>query len=273
MICSRGIALFMFVLVVAAATNAAPQNQDGDDVLAGPKVEEDASKGGRGGMIGPQAQARRRANDLPFDQWLAALRELDLSQAQQDAIRAINQEFQQAQRGYRESLDEEDQNAARQAREARQAGEQPSAEIRDRLRKIEENRPRSLPYQERIWDELTADQQERLKTRLAELREQAGERRQRRNRAGNQAAEPDEMMMDQAPPPPQLSPEGRETMPAGKQMDEARPRRARGEQRSAQLDEPGQRRLAFLLKHQSKSVKRPGREVSEDDRRFEFVEE
>lgn len=242
-----------------------PQQHDGG-VLAGPKVD-DAPPGKPEDMMGPAArEERRRAPDVPLQQWMSSVHSLDLTQEQRDRIQAIADEFETAQREYQESLTESDREMVQKVREARQAGTPPPAEYRDKMQKLEAGRPKPGPYQERIWNELTDEQQSQVKTKLEEIRQRMIERRrangaprgdsmddmyQGRRRDSNRAK-------PQAPQNPGESTHAQETdranVPAG-------------------VDEMGQRRLNFLLARQSKSAQRPGRDASPDERRFKFDED
>lgn len=258
-----------------AQSKQGEKNENDSGVLAGPRVDESADKPG-GGMMGPQGQVReRRGDDLPFQQWMAALRGLSLSEAQQTKIRAIADEFQKAQREHTESLGEEGRALMRQMREARQSGNPPPDDVREKMRKIEESRPKPIAYQQRIWAELSAEQQEAMKKSLEERRQRMQEQRERRRQEGMTSDDgmksADERAARRRPnaESEMESETDRETAPA--------PQRRRAAGRPAQgatrLDDMGRKRLEFLRSKQSKNVRSPGRPPTPEDRRFEFEDD
>ena len=268
-----------------AKPQATPTKEKSGDtgVLAGPTVDEKADRRGDN-MMGPQGQQRdRRNNEMPFQQWMASLRGLQLTEAQQTKAKAIADEFQQAQREYQESLGEDGRALMRQVRESRESGTPPPQEVREKLRKIEEARPTPIAYQQRIWAELTPEQQEQLKKNLAERKQQMAERRQQRQRDGatmapevsDQPGSPMDRMYEgrrrrsqsTSDQPTEMKPEG-ESKPA---IDQPR-RRAAGKGQG-QLDERARRRLEFLRSKQSKDARAPGRAPTPDDRRFDFEDD
>jgi len=162
-------------------------SQSKDDLLAGPQVEEDADESTQSDMMaGPQRQ--RRAQQMPLLQWMSALRGLSLSNEQQEAVRAISAEFQQAQREFQDALSDEDRQMLREARHARQSGEALVPEVRKRIGQIEAERPKPGPYQQRIWELLTQEQREQMKAKLEQIRKAGAARRADGREAGENGA-------------------------------------------------------------------------------------
>ena len=241
--------------VMAFQSGASPGGGDGG-VLAGPKVEQDAEKQ-PAPMMGPGGQERRRAQDVPPQQWFSALRGLGLTEDQQTKVRAIMDEFQRALKDYEASGGERIQDLRRQAREARQSGTPPPPELREKLQKFENDRPKATPYQSRIWNELTDEQQDKMKARLDEIRADMTQRREDRKADGKPADEPMMDEMNREGPPPQ------------------RPQARRGNAGNGSgggLDDAGKRRLDFLLAHQSAQAagRHPQGAPTASERQFRF---
>ena len=280
------------------------QSQTGD-VLAGPKVEDDAQKQD-GPMMGPQNGERaRRAQPVNFEQWFSALRGLDLGQEKQDKVRSIADEFHQAMREFRQAHSKEVGELESQARAAIQAGKRPPEDVRQKREKLEADRPKPEEYQKRIWDELTDDQQTAMKAKLEEIaaqaRKQQMEQRQRRQAAQGKKTDDSMESMDdgqarrgsEADRPKAAS--GSPNKPGAQEMigpfndgkPDSRPSddprvRARAERRTggAALDEIGQRRLRFLRARQSPADPRaggganhPSGEPTDAERKFNFADE
>jgi hypothetical protein len=260
-----------------------PSSAGETDVLAGPKVDEKAERGG-GNMMGPQGQQRdRRDNELPFQQWMASLSDLQLTESQQRSVKAIADEFRVAQREYQESLGEDNRALLRQIREARESGSPPPEGAREKLRKIEDERPKPTAYQQRIWAELTAEQQEQLKQNLAERKQQMAERRQQRQREGGDMQNPQMSDKPGAPmdrmyeghrrrgnstsdQPTEMKPNG-ESKPSVNQPGRRPAGKGKGQGRT---DERARRRMEFLRSKQATDARAPGRQPTPEDRRFEF---
>lgn len=285
MLSNRLASSLAFLAVVAmCAASSFGQSQDESKnkqqerdpgVLAGPEVDATADKPA-GGMMGPQGQARDRRNndEMPFQQWMGALRGLSLSEAQQTKIRSIADEFQAAQREFQESLGDEGRSLMRQMRESRQAGSPPPADVREKLQKIEEGRPKPMAYQQRIWAELTPEQQASMKQNLDERRQRMQEQRERRRQEAmttdNEMEGRDPAARSRRRPdaePDMKSDTGREAAPI------QRRRRAVGGDGARQLDDMGRRRTEFLRSRQSKNVQSPGRAPTPEDRKFQFEDD
>jgi hypothetical protein len=162
------------------AEPTATQEQD-PGVLAGPKVEKEAQKPSDGRMMrdgGPGA--RREQDEVPFMMWMTALRGLGLSDEQRTSARTIADEFRQAQREFQRAHGQEMRELMQQMREAREGDKPPRAELRQKMQKLEQQRPNPAEYQSRIWKQLTEEQQAALKSKLEEMRKEMAERREKR---------------------------------------------------------------------------------------------
>ncbi|MCI0364546.1 MAG: hypothetical protein L0Y44_13055 [Phycisphaerales bacterium] len=274
------------VMIVADAVHAqsAPgpaESKPGDGgILAGPKVEPEAQHEGDGQM-NPQGQRTQRQVEVPFVQWMRMVRQLELTDEQKSKTDAVAAEFRQAQDDFTDAQGEEGRELFREARKARQSGERLSPEQRQKMRAIEEGRPKPGPYQERIWAELTEAQQGELKQKLDQARQRMSQARDRRaetaddsmdnfNSRRRKAAE-DQSMTDKPSEPT--------TMESSDGSDDAAPpapQRRRWQRRGDQikLDEIGQRRLKFLLSRQSADAreKHPTGEPAPAERQFQFDE-
>jgi len=269
-----------------------PASTNDGGLLAGPKVEEQAQQRDdpRMGEQGRREGARRQV-EVSFQDWMGLLRGLDLKPEQQTKIRAIAAEFQSAQREFTQSQGEEGRELARQAREARQAGKEPPKELRDKLQKMEADRPKAESYQQRIWAELTEEQRDQFKAKLDEYRQRMLERREQRKAGNEDMAGPDTPKRpagaadEKDTPAERQSGDGMQMMDpqalpakaaAPSNDDRARRRSERGDG-GAKLDELGQRRLKFLLSHQSAEaegrVNHPAGEPMEHERQFKFEDD
>jgi len=277
-----------------------PKQSQPGDLLAGPKVDDDAQKLD-GPMMGPQGQERsRRPQPVNFEQWYSALRGLDLSQEQQDKVRSISEEFHQAMREFREAHAREAGELESQAREAIQAGKQPPQEVRQKREKLEADRPKPEDFQKRMWNELTDDQQTALKAKLdqliAQMRKQQAEQRQKRlsaevTKAGestdNTNERPPRRGDSTRPVPVQTSDKPKTDEMMGPSTDEkSDPKPAAGAQfrgraterrgGAAGVDEIGERRLRFLRARQAPAASAPNHpsgEPTEAERKFKFDDE
>ena len=254
--------------IACAQSGSAPSKEggtsgNGGGVLSGPKVEDGAQKQ-PAPMMGPGGEERRRAQDVPPQQWFGALRGLGLTEDQQTKIRAIMDEFQQAMKDYEASGGESIREMRRQARQARESGTAPPAGLREKLQKFENDRPKATPYQSRIWSELTDQQQDQMKARLEEIRAKMVQRRGERRTDGKPGDEP---MMDETN-------SGRRTTAADAPMSSNgdEPRERLQARRNGGLDEIGKRRLNFLLSHQSAqaAARHPEGAPTDAERQFRF---
>jgi hypothetical protein len=139
-----------------------------------------------------------------------------------------------------------------------------SREQREMMAALEQQRPKVEPYQQRIWQVLTIDQQTRMKVELDAIRQRMIDARQdRHDGEAARGGEMDDSMKSPAPP-------------AG--VGSATPQRPRAARRAQaqQLDQPAQRRLRFLLVHQAAGATNGPRHIDGEptpkDRDFQFDE-
>lgn len=273
----------------AAQDQSAPKSKQppAPDLLAGPKVEPEATQQ-RNNPGRPNANAgdQKREIDIPFQQWVGAIRGLGLSQEQQEKARAAVAEFQEATREFQNEHGDAMRQLVSEMREARQNGTEPPKEARDQMRQFEEARPKPDVYKERIWALLNEQQQNQMKEKLEAMRkemmEKRGDRKDgRRPGAGTNvkdaADKPGEMNEMSGNPssgeemmaPPAATDD--QSGPAKKPAAEGRtnPQRAPGNWSGATaLDAQGRRRMEFLRAHQS--LNRAGWAPSNEQRRFDF---
>jgi hypothetical protein len=279
------------------AVASKPPPATAPDLLAGPKVEAEATQQ-RNNPGRPNAgNDQKREMDIPFQQWVTTLRGLGLSQEQQDKARSIVNEFQQATRDFQNEHGEDMRQLFGEMREARQSGKEPAKDSRDKLKQFEDSRPKPDAYKQRIWDLLNEQQQGQMKEKLESMRQQMMEKRNDRRdarRPGNAEgmtgpgrsdksdpmSKPDSMN-DMSPddrPRDEMNPKPKEMAGDGAQMSAPAPNRPRaaagqfagGAQRSGGLNAIGRRRMEFLTAHQS--ADRQGWAPTDQQRRFEFDE-
>lgn len=227
-------------------------------ILSGPKVEPDATRQPNRPERPNAGGDRQREIEIPFQQWIGALRGLGLSENQQVTVRTASGEFQTAVEDFQREHGEEIRDLMQQARESRQNGTEPPKGLRENLRKIDEARPKPDQYKEQIWAALNEQQQNEMKDKLDAMRKEMmrnrGDRREDRRGINPPTENPpanDAMM----PPSPGDRP-GADRRPPGRPGD------------GTGLDEMARRRVEFLRSHQS--PRRPGGGPTDDQRHFEF---
>lgn len=234
-----------------------PQTQPAaEDVFSGPKVDESAQSDRPNRPGGERGRARANEGMQPR-LWMMAMRDMDLSDEQREKVRFVMQDLQDSNRKFRETHGEEMRGLMETMREARENGAMPPREVAEKLRSLEQSRPKIEQYQEKIWSILNEEQQKDMRAKLAAMTAQQEERRARRGGAGGPMREP-----------------GMETENSREMMQERGPRgRWQGERPSQPggLDGKGQKRMEFLRKHQSKN--RPGVKPDVKDMEFEFHED
>lgn len=255
-------------------------NGDGG-ILAGPSVDPDAlQQPNRPGRPNANRGDQRTQMEVPFQQWLSALRGTGLSKDQQSQIRGIAEEFQKAGRDFQQEHGEELRTLFQQVREARAKNEEPSKDVRQKMKTLEEERPKPDPYKERIWPVLTEAQQGKAKIRLEEIRNDMMDKKDNRRESkspggpgspGAEAGAASTMQQDEremnAPAPPGKG----DAMNATDEMASPAPAAPKARQSGPNaLDDMGHRRLNFLSQHQS--PRRPGVVPTDRERRFEFDE-
>lgn len=229
-----------------------------EDVFSGPKVDESAPSDRPDRPGGDRGRARANEGAQPR-LWMMAMRDMDLSDEQREKVRFVMQDLQDSMRKFRETHGEEMRGLMETMREARENGTMPPREVAEKLRSLEQSRPKIEQYQEKIWSILNDEQQKELRAKLATMAAQQDERRARRGGGGDAMRQP--RMEPGAENPNEMM---QERGLRGRWQGE-RPSRSGG------LDEKGQKRVEFLRKHQSKD--RPGVKPDVKDMEFEFHED
>ena len=205
------------------------------DILRGPEVREDQA--GPAAQMGQTMTVRPGAITVPAPRWMELYRELTLEPAQQRAARVAEAEFQQSIRAYRDEHAEEIQALQQQTQAARRRQEPPDPAIERRFAELRANAPQQTQLQERLWDILTDDQQDALRMQLAEERNAMAELRlaaqRERMGGGDDAMSMDAMMR-------LMRASGELTLPPG-----------------VVIPEVVQQRIAFLQRHQSRTLRGP----------------
>jgi hypothetical protein len=239
------------------APKSAEKAEDPDDLLAGPKVEDDASPAS-GDMMRPAGEPQRRGQrqaELPFRRWMEIIRQQELSPEQQDQIREIAGELQSQTQQFQQNP--ENRELMRQIREARQNGTEPPVQAREKMQQFEANRPKPEAFQQRIWAVLTTQQQDAAKAQMDAARQQIVEQQRARRDARQDGGNPDEPAMEPGQPP-RGDAAARGTgnaRDASRAPDRARRRGAGGGGEG--LDDMAKRRANFLKSRQA-GAKRGG---------------
>ncbi len=207
-----------------SAKEGAVEQTSSKDLLAGPKVDDEAAR-----ETDPQFGGTRRDRDrisAPPRQWFGLLRTLDLDEDQVPEVRRLVQSFQKAARAHQQANGQRLRELQGQVREARGAGRDVPAEVRRELGKLRSLAPRPAVYQAKIWSLLTETQQETMRAGLAQIRQRIAESR----RAGTErSTDAPAMSSDRRPP----------------RSDAMSP---------TDLDNRAQRRLRFLRSRQSPQI-------------------
>jgi hypothetical protein len=272
------VAIFLLVALAkgAVAAHTPPASQPDSDLLAGPKVEQEATEQTIGRRGTPNNTGQRRAEPLGPRAWFNAVRQLDLTAEQQQQMATIISEMQETQRAYQAEHGDRERELQAQARGARQAGKEPDAKVREELQKIEAARPKPLDFQRRIWNLLTEDQQATLRARVAELEKQMNVRgRDGAQRATDVPMEPS-TTDDQKPAEMKpandaaMNPRNGEDRPTMRERLRQR-RRGGPDVATDGLDDLARRRTEFLVAHQS--VDHAGNAPMPQERSFRFKED
>lgn len=204
-----------------SAKEGVAEQTSSKDLLAGPKVDDDAARetdlrfGGAG---------RDRAGVLaPPRRWFGLLRTLDLDEDQVPEVRRLVQSYQKAARAHQQANGQRLRALQGQAREARDAGRDVPAEVRRELGKLWSLAPKPAAYQAKIWSLLTELQQETMRAGLARIRQRIADRR-----ATERSRDAPAMSSDRPPPSDAMSP--------------------------TDIDDRAQRRLRFLRSRQSPQI-------------------
>ncbi len=204
-----------------SAKEGAAEQTSSKDLLAGPKVDDEAAR-----ETDPQfgGAGRDRARVLvPPRQWFGLLRKLDVDEDQVPEVRRLVQSFQEAARAYQQTNGQRLRELQGQVREARGAGRDVPVEVRRELGKLRSLAPKPAAYQAKIWSLLTDTQQETMRAGLAQIRQRIAERR-----AAQRSTDAPAMGSDRRPRSDAMSP-----------MD---------------LDDRAQRRLRFLRSRRSPQI-------------------
>ncbi len=204
-----------------SAKEGAAEQTSAKDLLAGPKVDDEAAR-----ETDPQfgGAGRDRARVLvPPRQWFALLRKLDLDKDKALEVRRLVQSFQKAARAHQQANGQRLRELQGQVREARGAGRDVPAEVRRELGKLRSLAPKPAAYQAKIWKVLTETQQETMRAGLAQIRQRIAERQ-----AKERSTDAPAMSSDRPPPSDAMSP--------------------------TDLDDRAQRRLRFLRSRQSPQI-------------------
>lgn len=230
------------------AKEAAQDENDASGILSGPKVQEESLRGD--GSFGTPNRRRDGAMRVPAGQWFELLRELELDADPRRDIAAIVTRWQEAQREFRTNEGEELRRLQREFRRRNQSDvadddtltPEAREELLAKIRRLRDARPDVAPYQQKIWQLLTEDQQETMRASLAELRQEIIERRRQRRQARQQDQTQDQTM--------EMSESMAGSMGESAGRREQNPR-DEDEMYGRGLDRMGLQRLRFLRKHQA----------------------
>jgi len=205
------------------AKEGAAEQTPSKDLLAGPKVDDEAARE-TDPQFGGAGRDRARISASPW-QWFGLLRTLDLDEDQVPEVRRLVQSFQKAARAHQQANGQRLRELQGQVRAARGAGRDVPAEVRRELGKLHSLAPKPAAYQAKIWSVLTETQQETMRAGLAQIRQGIAEPR----RAGT------------------------EPSPDAPAMSSDRPPRSDAMSHT-DLDDRAQRRLRFLRSRQSPQI-------------------
>lgn len=216
-------ALAQTTQLAASAKEGVAEQTSSKDLLAGPKVDDDAAR-----ETDPQFGGAGRDRDrisAPPRQWFGLLGKLDVDGDKALEVRRLVQSYQEAARAHQQANGQRLRELQGQVREARGAGRDVPVEVRRELRKLRSLAPNPAAYQAKIWSVLTESQQETMRAGLARIRQRIAEPR----RAGTER-NPDTPAMSRDRPP---------------RSDAMSP---------PDLDDRAQRRLRFLRSRQSPQI-------------------
>lgn len=164
----------------AATVADKPQSEArNDNLLAGPKVKDTESARDRRGMMTDRPQSDR-GRERPVMHWVAALREIDLTEEQRQEVQKIIEELKAAHQKFEAEHAERRQELMSKLRQARQDGTQPGPELRQQMQRLQEAAPKAEVYQQRVWKILSSEQQSSLRSKLAEVEKREAEERAKR---------------------------------------------------------------------------------------------
>ncbi len=158
-----------------SAKEGVVQQSSSKDLLAGPKVDDDAARE-TDPQFGGAGRDRARVS-VPPRQWFGLLRKLDLDEDQALEVRRLVQSFQKAARAHQQANGQRLRELQGQVREARGAGRDVPVGVPRELGKLRSLAPKPATYQAKIWSLLTETQQETMRAGLAQIRQRIAERR------------------------------------------------------------------------------------------------
>jgi len=232
------------------------------DLLAGPQVDAgDEDRPAPPHEMDPMMQ-RLRERPLPPRIWLRELRDIELTERQQQFVDTALQEFRNAQREHYQAHREQLRSLRQQLRDARQGDHKVPDALRKQMQEIRAAAPSFEDCQQRIWSELTVEQREGLTNRLNEARQEMIRRfEQRRQQMGERGMEPGPDMRGEGRRPPRPMRPVRPVRPPHPAPPDAPPPpevpgRLDVGPTFGGYDEMGVRRLLFLMKHQTPDARR-----------------
>ena len=204
-----------------SAKEGVAEQTSSKDLLAGPKVDDDAARE-TDLRFGGAGRDRDRIS-APPRRWFELLRKLDVDEDQVPEVRRLVQSFQKASRAHQQANGQRLRALQGQAREARDAGRDVPAEVRRELRRLRSLAPKPAAYQAKIWSLLTETQQETMRAGLARIRQRIAE-----GQAKERSTDAPAMSSDRPPRSDAMSP--------------------------TDIDDRAQRRLRFLRSRQSPQI-------------------
>ena len=187
----------------ASAKEPVAEQTSSKDLLAGPKVDDEAARG-TDPQFGGAGRDRNRIS-APPRRWFELLRKLDVDEDQVPEVRRLVQSYREAARAHQQANSPRLRELQGQAREARDAGRDVPAEVRRELRKLRSLAPDAATYQAKIWSLLTETQQETMRAGLAQARQRITESRRA---AAERNTDAPAMSSDRAPRSDAMSPTG-----------------------------------------------------------------
>jgi len=166
-----------------SGSNAPPPTRPGggsDEGLRGPRVPGQSGEGNRdfrGGERRPGAPGR--GGPVADERaWMAAFEKIQppLSEEQQTQVKAFREEYQLQVKAWQEAHGAEFRELQQQVGEARRSGKEPDPAVAEKLKKVQESRPKAEGMQRRVMGVLTAEQRDSHKKLMDEAMQQRGNR-------------------------------------------------------------------------------------------------
>lgn len=172
----------------------------GRDGLGGPRVPGDARDGNRdfrggdrrGGAQRGGADGARGGPVADERAWMQALEKVEpaLTEEQKSKIHQFREEYREQVRAWQQKNEAELRELNRQLQEARRAGQVPDPALSDKMKKIQDSRPKFQVLQRRIAGMLNPEQQASHKKLMEEAAQGAGPRGDRARGRGDGAGGP-----------------------------------------------------------------------------------